>query len=757
MLFSFAGVGQSPYICPKRREQMKSWFLIVCMMGLLWPAAAAPRKKVGLVLGGGGAKGVAHIGVLKVLEEAGIPVDYIAGTSMGAIVGGLYAIGYGPAEIDSMVSRQDWAMLLSDRVKRSSLSFPEKENSERYIVSLPFGREKKDRLIAGVIKGQNLQNLFSNLTIGYHDSVDFNQLAIPFASVAVNVVDGRDYIFRSGSLPIAMRASMAIPAIFTPVRLDSMVLVDGGLNNNYPADVALDMGADVLIGVDLGTSDLKMLEGLNTPGDVVGQIVALHGYDKYSYNKARTDVLIRPDLAPYNSASFNAVALDTLIDRGEQAARRRWDDLLALKRRIGLSDSLPASGKGHPRRHASPVQTSDTFFIRHIYFEGADPRDEKWLYQISGLKENSRLTLGELQKAMSIVVGTNAFSNVSYKLTGENEQDLLLTVQPKSISSLNAGLRFDTEEIVAVLLNGTLNYRARYRSRVALTGRIGKKTYVRLDYGVERTPLRNLGVSYMFTYHDLDIYHRGDKIVNTTYRHHLAEVGYSDMNWLSFKLHIGARYEYYDYNSFLYTAQNQDYHVRSQGFLSYFAQAHFETLDRRYYPSKGVSLKADYSLYTDNFVTYKGRTPFSALAVDFLSVVPLTSRLSLLPSLTGRGLIGKDPAYPFLNAMGGEIAGKYLVHQIPFAGINHMEIFGNALAVARLNLRQQIGSRHYISLIANYGVHHDDFFNLFKGEHIWGGSLGYAYNSIAGPLNTNFGLSNRNNHLQFYLNLGYSF
>lgn len=736
-------------------EKMKSWLIFVCMIGLLWPAAAAPRKKVGLVLGGGGAKGVAHIGVLKVIEEAGIPIDYIAGTSMGAIVGGLYAIGYDPVEIDSMVSRQDWTMLLSDRVKRSSLSFPEKENSERYIVSLPFGKEKKDRVIGGVIKGQNLQNLFSNLTIGYHDSLDFNTFAIPFASVAVDVVNGREYVFRRGSLPVAMRASMAIPAVFTPVRLDSMVLVDGGLNNNYPADVALSMGADVLIGVDLGTSDLKELAGINTPGDVVGQIVALHGYDKYSDNKAHTDILIRPDMAPYNSASFSSPALDTLIDRGEQAARRQWNELMALKRTLGLPDTCRST---HPLRpHAHPAQASDTFFIRHIYFEGADPRDEKWLHQISGLKENTPITLHQLQRAMSIVVGTNAFSNVSYKLTGEHQQNLILTVQPKTISSLNAGLRFDSEEIVAVLLNGTLDYRARYRSHVALTGRIGKKTYARIDYGVERTPLRNLGFSYQFTYQDLDIYHRGDKIFNTTYRHHLVEVGYSDMNWLSFKLHIGLRYEYFDYNSFLYTAQNQDYHIHPEGFFSYFAQAHFETLDRRYFPSKGVSLKADYSVYTDNFVTYKGRTPFSALAVDFLSVLPLTSHLSLLPSLSGRVLIGKEPAYPFLNAVGGEIAGKYLDQQIPFAGINHMEIFGNALAVGRVNLRQQIGSRHYISLIANYGIHHDDFFSLFKGEHVWGGSLGYAYNSIAGPLNTNFGLSNRNSHLQFYLNLGYSF
>lgn len=737
---------------------MKRILCFLMMAALALPGAAVSRKKVGLVLGGGGAKGVSHIGVLKVLEEAGIPIDYIAGTSMGAIVGGLYAIGYRPAEIDSMVSRQDWTMLLSDRVKRSDLSFPEKENSERYILSLPFGKNKKDRVINGVIKGQNLQNLFSNLTIGYHDSVDFNAFPIPFACVAVDVVNGREHVFHRGSLPLAMRASMAIPAVFTPVRLDSMMLVDGGLNNNYPADVALAMGADILIGVDLGTSDLKVLDGLNTPGDVVGQIVALHGYDKYRWNKEHTDLLIRPDMTPYNSASFSSIALDTLIDRGEQAARRQWDELIALKQKIGLDSTASAVPSVPPfRKHTYPVLASDTFFIRTISFEGADPRDEKWLTRISGLKENSRISLHELQNAMSILIGTNAFSNVSYKLTGEKQEDLLLTLQPKSISSINVGLRFDTEEIVAVLLNATLDYRARYRSRLAFTGRVGKKTYARLDYGIERTPLRKFNLAYGFTYQDLDIYHRGDKIFNTTYRHHLAEFGYSDMNWLCFKLQVGLRYEYFDYNSFLYTGENQDYKIRPQSFFSYFALAHFETLDRRYFPSKGVSLKADYSIYTDNFVTYKNHTPFSALGLDFLSVVPLSSHLSLLPSVSGRVLIGRDAAYPFLNAVGGEMAGRYLAQQLPFAGINHVEILDNALAIARLHLRQRIGERHYISLIANYGIHHPDFFSLFKGEHLWGGSIGYAYNSIAGPLNTSFGLSNRHNHLQFYLNLGYTF
>ena len=546
---------------------MKLFHTMICLLlAILYilPTPLYARKKVGLVLGGGGAKGVSHIGVLKVLEEAGIPIDYIAGTSMGAIVGGLYAIGYSATEIDSMVASQDWQLLLSDRVKRDNLTFPEKENSERYVISLPFGIEKKDRLVGGMIKGQNLQNLFSNLTIGYHDSVDFNSFPIPFACVAVNLVDGKDFVFRKGSLPIAMRASMAIPAAFTPVKLDSMVLVDGGLNNNYPADVVKTMGADIIIGVDLGTSDLKNLQHLNSTIGVVGQIVALHGYEKYVHNTEITDLLIRPNTSPYNSASFTTAALDTLIMRGEEAARKQWNELLTLKEKIG-SDSI--STNTHSK--AIVLKPHDSFLIRKIYFEGADPRDEKWLLQISQLKENSWISLQKLHHAMSILIGTNAYSNVSYKLTGEDARDLHLIVEPKSASAVNVGLRFDSEEIIAVLLNGTFDYHTKFHSKFSVTGRVGKKTYGRVDYSIERNPLRNLNLSYKFTYQDLDIYHKGEKSLNTTFRNHFAEFSYSDMNWLSFKVQTGIRYEHYNYKSVL---NNGDLLVdfKPQNFINYF-------------------------------------------------------------------------------------------------------------------------------------------------------------------------------------------
>lgn len=721
----------------------------------LLQANAGERKKVALVLGGGGAKGVSHIGVLKVMEEAGIPIDIVVGTSMGAIVGGLYSIGYQPAEIDSIVKAQNWTMLLSDKIARSSQSFPEKELSERYILSLPFGREKKDRLIKGVIKGQNLQNLFSNLTIGYHESADFGSFQKAFACVAVDVVDGKEYVFKRGSLPVAMRASMAIPAVFVPVRIDSMVLIDGGLNNNYPADVAKEMGADIIIGVDLGTSDLKTLEGINSPGDVIGQVIALHGNEKYDNNKKITDLLLRPDMTPYNAASFTPPALDTLINRGEKEARAQWDKLLALKDRIGASDDVAAA---YDSLKESPLSVGDgTFFIRSIHFEGIDPRDEKWLLQISKLKENSYLSVKKLQKSMDIIIGTDLYSNVQYKLSGTDQDELILTAKPKAMSSLNLGVRFDNEEVMAVLLNATLDYRVRFRSRFAFTGRVSESSYARFNYTIENNPLRNFNLTYMLSYKDLNIYREGEKQYNTTYLHHFAEFSYTDMNWLNFKFQMGIRYEYYDYNSFLFSGENQAYKVKPEDFISYFALAHFETLDREYFPSKGVSLRAQYEVYTDNFARYKGKSPFGAFSTSLSTVLPINSHLSLLPSVYGRALFGENPAYPFLNAIGGEIFGKYIPQQMPFAGISRFETTSNSILVAKLHLRQRIAGNHYISLIGNYGQHHEKAKKLLNGKSIWGGSIGYGFNSVAGPLTISLGLSDQTKKVQYHLNLGYYF
>ncbi|MBQ8606974.1 MAG: patatin-like phospholipase family protein, partial [Bacteroidaceae bacterium] len=190
---------------------MKKIILLLLCICCILPIQGGERKKVAIVLSGGGAKGVAHIRALKVIEEAGIPIDYIVGTSMGAIVGGLYSIGYTTAQLDTLIRNQDWKFLLSDATERKEKSLTNRELSEQYILTVPFNKKAKESLTGGVIKGRNLGLLFSKLTEGYHDSLDFNTFPIPFACVAYNLVDGKEVVFRNGVLATAIRASMSIP------------------------------------------------------------------------------------------------------------------------------------------------------------------------------------------------------------------------------------------------------------------------------------------------------------------------------------------------------------------------------------------------------------------------------------------------------------------------------------------------------------------------------------------------------------------
>ena len=709
------------------------------------------RKKVGLVLSGGGAKGVAHIGVLKVLEEAGIPIDYIAGTSMGSLVGALYAIGYDAHTMDSLVRRQNWTFLLSDKVYRYNLPFSEKEETEKYLVSVPIKNNREIKIPSGFISGQNIYNLFSDLTIGYHDSLDFKKLPIPFACVASNLVDCKEVVQDRGVLPLAMRASMAIPGAFAPVRKNGMVLVDGGISNNFPVDLAKAMGADIIIGVDV-QAELKDASGLESVMGILDQMTSFLGIQKYEENKKMVNIYIKPDVTPYSAASFSSSAIDTLIMRGEDVARSQWDELMQMKKELGLTESF------QPKKISEDIIIeNDTIMVEHVHLSGIDERDEKWLRKKIRIKDYSRITLSDLHEAIAELYGIGAFSSVSYKLSGGPVYDLELILKQKPMSSLNLGFRFDSEEMAAILLNTTLTHKDLRGSRLSLTGRLSMNPYVKLNYSLGNTFLRRFELEYMFKYNNLDIYTKGKKTDNVDYGVHRVNLGGSDIYFRNFKLQLGVRYEYYNYESFLFSDKDHNISVKPEGFFSYYGLAHLETFDKRYYPTRGMSLKVDYSLYTDNLITYNDGAPFSAIGLDFESVLSITRRVKFIPSIYGRVLVGHDVPYPYLNCMGGDVAGRYVDQQLPFLGIQHLEIFDNSVVVAKVKVRYNIGRNHYISLAGNYAKQEANFFDIFGGDDIWGGGVGYSYDSIVGPIDFMFSLSDWSKKLGFYFNLGYYF
>lgn len=303
------------------------------------------RPKVGVVLSGGGAKGVAHISALRAIEQAGIPIDYIAGTSMGSLIGGLYSIGWSVDELDSLVRHQDWSFLLTDRPKPDKLDLETRQLLTTYPLWYAFtgGRHNES---AGFIRGLNLDHLFDELLEGYQNELLFDTLPIPFACVATDVVSGREVDFHSGYLKQAMRASMAIPGVFSPMRIGDKVLVDGGVLNNYPADVVKQMGADIIIGVSV-QDDTMSADDFGNALDIIMQVMVIKGADKFAENVKLCDLMMKVDVDGYSAASFSESSIDTLLRRGAEEADRHWDELLALRRKYGI-DSVPAPGS---RRH----------------------------------------------------------------------------------------------------------------------------------------------------------------------------------------------------------------------------------------------------------------------------------------------------------------------------------------------------------------------------------------------------------------------
>ena len=297
----------------------------------------ARAQKIGLVLGGGGAKGGAEVGVLKVLEEAGIRPDYIVGTSIGSIVGCLYAAGYTATELEEMFTQQEWLSLLTDR--RADLSGePYKvKDGVTYIFGFPV--IDKNNLAFGVLQGGRVEEVLDSM-LAAKGCVKFNCLPIPFRCVAASMMEAEEVVLSKGKLPRAVRASMAIPGIFKPVEIDGEKLVDGGMMNNLPVDVCREMGADFIIAVDLQQEKPKNRESkdniITSIADMVGLgpianwVLTRPDITKYNENRQHCDIYINPPLPDQDASSFGNESMQRMIAVGEQSARRQLPALQRL-------------------------------------------------------------------------------------------------------------------------------------------------------------------------------------------------------------------------------------------------------------------------------------------------------------------------------------------------------------------------------------------------------------------------------------------
>jgi len=772
----------------------KAVLIVLAVMMCGWAFAgednAAPRrKKVAVVLSGGGAKGMAHIGVLKVLEQAGIPIDIITGTSMGSIVGGLYAIGYNAQALDSMVRVQDWSYVITDRedLRRQSLSDRQKQNSYIYDLGLTIG--KRNMQAGGLIKGKNLAELFNQLCRGFSDSLDFTRdLPIPFACVATDIIDNSEVDFHSGRLPQAMRASMAIPAAFSPVRIGDKVLVDGGLKNNYPADIARQMGADIIIGVTVQGAP-KSAEELSGTMSILSQIIDVNCKNKLDENLAITDLHMQVNTKGYSSASFSHAAIDTLIRRGEEEAMRHWDDIIALKSRIGIDETFRPQIL-HPVR---PKVMTEKLRITGFTFENMTPQDERFLRQKFHLNRTDSIDARleqELTTSMrvdlfyqtaqctlipeklpkkasprSIVHGI--YNEVEKKWNEADGVRVVLTAGDRKTVQLHIGARYDTEEYASLLLGVDIPLKTNIPVNHDITLRLGKRLMARGEVTYHPRNFTRPTFSYTFRRNDVDIYLDGDLDFNIRYNQFQAEFMPINFNLRHFNLQAGLRWDFMHYRHMLEAEDSPDLVLKNEHFFSYHYRLTYNSEDDWNFPTRGARFNAEYAYLTNNFAKLKqraadgtviGKKPgMSDLSADWRMSFTMGQRFTLQPMLYGRMLFGAVIPFVYSNAIGGDWIAHYVEQQMPFAGIGNIEYVSRHFVAARLKAQQRIASNGYLLLSLAGAQQAYQLNKLFDNRTLLGGQLAYYYNTIVGPVGATVGYSNRTKKPYFFLNLGYEF
>ena len=708
------------------------------------------RKKVAVVLSGGGAKGMAHIGVLKVLEKAHIPIDYVTGTSMGSIIGGLYAIGYNAHSLDSMVRVQDWSYVITDKedLRHQSLSDRRKQNTYAFTTGLTIG--KKDMQAGGIIKGKNLAELFQQLCTGYTDSLDFtNDLEIPFACVATNIIDNSEVVFHNGRLPQAMRASMAIPAAFSPVRIGDMVLVDGGLKNNYPVDVARAMGADIVIGITLSGKS-KTAEDIGGTMSIVGQIIDVNCVNKYEENKAITDLWMNVDPHGYSTA-----AVDSLVRYGEEEAMRHWDEIIALKQRIGIDSTF------HPVIHQPlrPNVMTERQRVTGFAFENMTAPAERFLKQKFHLNSIDSID-AKLEQELTTSMRVDLFyQTAECRLMPEGKGvRVILSAGNRKTMQLHAGVRYDTEEYAAVQLGLDIPLKTAIPVNTDITLRLGKRLMVGGEITIHPRSFTRPTLSYSFRRNDVDIYADGDLDYNIRYNQSQAEF---------LPINLNMRWDYMHYRNKLGSETARQVTLGNEHFFSYRARLNYNSEDNWNFPTRGARFKAEYAYVTNDLArlnvnmpdgTSDGKTAgMSDISANWRMSFSFNSRFTLQPMLYGRLLFGAVVPAVFGNTIGGEWFGHFVEQQMPFAGIGDMEYVDHQLVAAQLQAQQRIGSNSYVLLRLAGAQEANKPKEIFDNGTLLGVQGAYYYNTIFGPVGATLGYSNRTKSPYLYLNLGYEF
>ncbi len=700
------------------------------------------RPRVGLALGGGAARGFAHIGVLKVLEEVGMPVDYITGVSMGSVIGGLYALGYSTGDLEKVAFDTDWNTLFSDRESRRVLNMQQKRWDSRFLTTLSIDKWKV-RAPSGLIDAHNISGLLSSLSLPYQKSEDFKALRIPFACVATDIANGEGVLLDHGFLPEAIRASMAIPTVFTPVEIDGRLLVDGGLARLVPAEDARVLGADIVIGVNVGRR-VYTRDELESLVNISDQAMTLMLTPSVEEQQRLCDVLIVPDMENVNLSDFGEAGM--IIARGEEAARA------ILPRLQALADSLNALSPSAPPVERTPVES---FHLIGVDVDGLQNVSEKIVRSELGIRVPNSFKPEDIEIAVGRVYGTQLFERVDSRVDDYGDGSrLVVKLKENTGNTLGVGLRFDTRRDASLLLDASFRNQLGGAGTLALTAIIRDEYEFEARYFAHLGFMRALGAKARVDARRINMNLLEDGQVQAGFRSHyyFGELALGSIFSTRMSVGGGARVEYFNNDV---TVGSPDLDDRSEFYIPFFASIIVDSFDRTVFPRSGVYVEltaevADAHVGSDS--------TFSRIFFDWRAAIRVSKSVSILQDLYVGTAYGSNVPLAYNFFLGGNderftLLGK----EQSFLGVERQERVGRHAQLVKLGVQWEVLHGKYIQAFWNAGNTFEGAELEFgKGRYINGGGVNLGMDTLLGPIEFAMMTSSIHNFLT-YFSFGYKF
>lgn len=732
----------------------KKWFLyFLIVSSTLFSQKKQP--KVGLILSGGGAKGFAHIGILKEIDKAGIQLDYIGGTSMGAIIGGLYAAGYSANQIEEIVKRTDFIPLLRDELPRSTSTFFEKEYGEKTNLTLPV-TDGKIGLPKGVSRGQNILNLLYELLHSTEGLNDFSKLPIPFFCIATDVENGGQMLLEKGSLPLALRASGSFPTLLNPVEINGKLLVDGGIANNFPVSIMKAKGIDILIGVDV-EGRLFEKEKLTSVIAILNQIVSYQMYNNSDEEKEKLDVYIHPDIFEFNVVDFDKK--NEIIEKGYTKAK----EFEEVFKEIASKQII----KKKRKKHTIDISKK---YISKININGSNNYTRAYVLGKLNIKEGDSLSRQQISKRIQLLLSTKNYDKINYKLINKDASKQSYTLEfllkeSNENASISLGAHYDLLYKSSILANYRQKHLLINNDLLSLDLILGDNIRYNLNYFVDNGFYFSYGLNSRYNHFRDNANFNLSAInqpnisnINLSYTDFTNQLFVQTTFSRKFAIGLGVEHKYLKITTPTVLNNNEETILDKSTYYSTYGYLKLDTYDKKYFVEKGfyadLGIKwflnsTDFNNDFKKFAQTKGTLGFATTFWDKLTF-QLTNEA---------GFTLDNPNSEIFNFYLGSYNKNYINTFVSLYGYDFAELSDKSFIKSEFNFRYQFLDNHYALFIANYARVED---NVFKNTELFsnvlsGYALGYSFNSLLGPIELKYSWSPDTKENYWLFNLGFWF